>query len=438
MLMMKRWLCALCAALLAVAAAAAPRACARADTLPRVGFETESVRVEGGQSAQIALVASAPFARDITLSVRDEAGDVRALTLPAGETRAAFTLSAPLSAKGQSKTYLLLKSEDFSRAKPYECRVSLRAGTVYRFKSAVFSAYAGEALKVRLTVANPERLSAGTRVALRDEAGETLYAFTHSQSKESLSFTLDALDAWRPGRRVSVWVDGRSAADDTALLAVGVKNVKSIYGVQRSDNLIAFTMDCGSGSDNVPYILDLLDTYDLKITFFVTGLFAKNNPGLIRDMAARGHEIGNHSWSHPSFYKLTEDEMLSQLTRAGERIEALSGSAPTLFRPPKGDCNARVRTVVNAAGYQVIRWTHECHDSRADASRQNSLRFATKDMRGGSIILSHVDADCTVLALPDILNFYRDNGFRVVKVSELLLAGETSVDDNGLQYALLP
>jgi len=148
---------------------------------------------------------------------------------------------------------------------------------------------------------------ADTKIELRDELGNVLKSFTHSQKRTGQSFTFTTDDSWIPGKRVSVWVEGREQADDEALLAVGITGGKSIYGVRREDNKIAYTMDCGSSADNVPYILDLLDEFDLKITFFVTGQFAKNNRELVSEMAARGHEIGNHSWSHPSFYDLKGD-----------------------------------------------------------------------------------------------------------------------------------
>ena len=281
-------------------------------------------------------------------------------------------------------------------------------------------------------------MEAGTKIELRDENGTVLETIEHNQKRTGYSFSWMTDDSWRPGKWVSLWVDGREVPDARALLAVGVTGSKSIYGVKRDDNKLAFTMDCGAGSDNLPYILDVLDEFGLKITFFVTGQFAKNNPDYIKEMAARGHEIGNHSWSHPSFYELTGEEMLSQLNRTSDLVEELTGQRPNLFRPPEGNCNSKIRAIVNAAGYEVIRWTHESYDARKEASEKNSLKYSTKDVTGGSIILTHIDADCTAAVLKDIFTWYRDNGFEVVKVSELLHTGETATDENGLQYQVQP
>ena len=228
----------------------------------------------------------------------------------------------------------------------------------------------------------------------------------------------------------------RDSADDTALTAIGVTGVKAIWGVNRNDSKIAFTMDCGSHNRYVPRILDVLDQYNVKITFFVTGKFAAANPDLVREMSARGHEIGNHSWNHPNFDDLNKEEIYSEVTRTSDLLEAITGKPVTLFRPPYGHLSGQARSIVNALGMQAIRWTHESMDARKEASEANSLKYATKDMQGGSIILTHTSAGCTLAVLDQILQFYQDNGFEVVPVSQLLLEGNTAVDENGIQYSI--
>lgn len=404
----------------------------------KVAFEVEKFTFQSGETAAVKVVANAVSDRDLTVKITDNRQNAYEVVIPAGQTEAELDVSFALSASGRSTTYTIAKSDAYARGGKYTCAVTARASTVYSFYTGVYQTYAGREMAIKISVANPERLEAGTVVELRDSEGNVLESIAHSQKRTAYSFSWTTDDSWRPGKTVSVWVAGREAADDEALLAVGQTGTKSVYGVKRDDNKIAFTMDCGSGSDNLPYILDVLDEYNLKITFFVTGQFAKNNPDLIREMASRGHEIGNHSWSHPSFYELTGEEMLSQLSRTSDLVEELTGQRPTLFRPPEGNCNSKIRAIVNAAGYEVIRWTHESCDARKEASEANSLKYSTKDMTGGSIVLTHIDADCTVAVLKDIFNWYRDNGFEVVRVSELLYSGETATDENGLQYQVNP
>ncbi len=400
----------------------------------KVAFEVEKFTFQSGESAAIKVVASAASENDLTVKITDNRKNTYEVVIPAGQTEAELDVSYELSAGGRSTTYTIAKSDAYARGSKYNCAVTARASTVYTFYTGVYQTYVGREMAIKIAIANPERLEKGTIVELRDSEGNVLETIEHNQKRTAYSFSWTTDDSWRPGKTVSLWVAGRENADDEALLAVGQTGTKSIYGVKREDKKISFTMDCGSGSDNLPYILDVLDEYNLKITFFVTGQFAKNNPEMIKEMAARGHEIGNHSWSHPSFYDLTGEEMLSQLNRTSDLVEELTGQRPTLFRPPEGNCNSKIRAIVNAAGYEVIRWTHESYDARKEASEKNSLKYSTKDITGGSIVLTHIDADCTVAVLNDIFNWYRDNGFEVVKVSELLLSGETSTDENGLQY----
>lgn len=401
-----------------------------------IRFESAAVQYPSGEGAQIALLLSAPFESDHTVYVRDNRGGEHAVTFPAGETRAVIEESCALTASGRKTVYTLQRADLYARKSPYECTVTARAACMYAFSSDVYQGYVGNELKLSLRVTNGARLPAGTLVQVRDKAGAVLHEISHNPNRQSHSLSFFTNEAWRPGRELFVFVGERAQADSAALCAVGALGTKSIYGVRRDDNKISFTMDCGSGADNLPVILDILDAFDIKITFFVTGQFAQKNPDMVRLIAARGHEIGNHSWSHPSFYKLSNTEILSQLSRTNDLVVELAGVRPTLFRPPLGDCNSKIRAVVNAAGYEVIRWTHETYDSRPSASRANSLKYATKDVTGGSIILSHIDADCTVAVMEDIFTWYRENGFAVVPVSELLLAGDTGVDENGLQYAL--
>jgi len=402
-----------------------------------IRFEVDKLVFPSGETAVVNIVADQVSDVDRVITVSDNRKNTYEVVIPAGALSAPLDVSYALSASGRSTTYTINKSDAYTR-KNYTCAVTARAATMYTFGNAVYQTYVGRDMTIKVRIANPERLEKGTVVELRDSEGNVLETMTHNQNRTAYNFTWKTDDSWRPGKTVSLWVDGRAQADSEALLAVGISGSKSIYGVKRDDKKMSFTMDCGSGSDNLPYILDVLDEFGLKITFFVTGQFASNNQDMIVEMAARGHEIGNHSWSHPSFYDLSGEEMLSQLNRTSDLVEALTGQRPTLFRPPEGNCNSKIRSIVNAAGYEVIRWTHESYDARKEASEANSLKYSTKDVTGGSIILTHIDADCTVAVLRDIFTWYRDNGFEVVKVSDLLHQGETATDENGLQYLVNP
>lgn len=374
-------------------------------------------------------------AADLTVAFHDQRGNAYTVLFPAKKTEVQVNVLDTLPTDG-SKTYFTLDNGDgYVRRTPDVCVATPRGATSFTFAEHIYQAFTGRELSCKIRVENPQNLPAGTMIYLVDQRGRVLEALEHSTSRTVYNLTYTTSETWIPGRTVSIRVATRDTADDTALMAVGNTGRKAIWGVDRADNKIAFTMDCGSHNRYVMQILDILDQYGVKITFFVTGEFAAANPDMVREMAARGHEVGNHSWTHPDFDTLSKTEIYTELTRTNDLLESLTGQRVTVFRPPYGHCSGVTRSIVNALGMQAVRWTHESMDARNEASQANSLKYATKDMKGGSIILTHTSAGCTVAVLDQILQFYQDNGFEVVPVSQLLLTGDTWLDEDGIQHA---
>ena len=408
---------------------------AQADTVGVYFGSRQAVYSQGGEIT-LTLKAMRAVESDLTVSLADQYGNAYTVTLPKGRNSLQFTVAAPQTANGGRLVYTLLDGEGYVRRTPGVCSAVPRGGARYSFSEDVYQTYAGRDLPIKLRVENPGSLAEGTVIRLKDPAGREYYSFTHEARREAYAITFETDDSWVPGTRLSVWVDGRDTADDDALLAVGVSGMKAIWGVDRSDNKIAFTMDSGSHNRYIYRILDILDRYNVNITFFVTGEFAAANPEMVREMAARGHELGNHTWSHPDMDTLKKDEIYSELTRTSDLLEALGGKPVTVFRPPYGHLSGQARSIVNALGMQAVRWTHESMDARKEGSEENSLKYSTKNMKGGSIILTHTSTACTLAVLDQILQFYQDNGFEVVPVSQLLLEGDTYIDENGIQHAV--
>ena len=121
---------------------------------------------------------------------------------------------------------------------------------------------------------------------------------------------------------------------EDATAVVAAKKVLPVYSVEREDNVISVTFDASWGGDKTLKILDLLDQYNAKATFFLVGIWVDKYPELVKAIAERGHEIGNHSASHAHFPQITESQMRQELDACSDKIEALTGTRPTLFRPP--------------------------------------------------------------------------------------------------------
>lgn len=222
--------------------------------------------------------------------------------------------------------------------------------------------------------------------------------------------------------------------ESAATSVLAAKKELPVYSVERDDNVIAVTFDASWGADNTPKLLDILDEYDAKCTFFLVGLWVDKYPDMVQAIVERGHEIGNHSATHPHMSKLSESKMLEELRMMSDKVEKLTGVRPTLFRPPYGDYNNSVIRTVRSAGYEAVQWSVDSLDWK-NISPQDMIRRAGK-VGKGDIILFHNDSQYLLDALPTLLQSYKEQGLQMVKVSDILLKGETTIDVQGKQHPL--
>jgi peptidoglycan/xylan/chitin deacetylase (PgdA/CDA1 family) len=185
-------------------------------------------------------------------------------------------------------------------------------------------------------------------------------------------------------------------------------------------NFVALTFDDGPSLENTPRLLDMLRKRGLKATFFVVGQCAAQHPDILRRIAAEGHEIGNHSWSHPSLSKMGELGVTEQLQRTHDVVQQITGSSPKLLRPPYGAFTANQRSWAHQKwGYKTILWDVDPLDWKV----RNAGRVQSEILRQtvpGSIILAHDIHASTVDAMPATLDALLAKGSQFVTVSELL------------------
>ena len=246
---------------------------------------------------------------------------------------------------------------------------------------------------------------------------------------------------WRPWMRsallslclalLTICYCGPLTEDATAVLAV--KRELPIYSVERADDVVSISFDASWGSQHTLKILDILDKYDVKATFFLVGLWVDKYPELVKEIHDRGHEIGNHSATHPYMTKISESKMREELSAMSDKVEAITGERPTLFRPPYGDYNNAVVTVSRAEGYECVQWNVDSLDWK-NKGVDDLIRRATKNVQKGDIILFHNDSDFIADALPAVLDAYKAKGLSVIPVGELLLTGNTTIDIQGKQH----
>ncbi len=218
-----------------------------------------------------------------------------------------------------------------------------------------------------------------------------------------------------------------------ATTVLAAKRELPVYCVEREDNVITVSFDASWGGDQTLRILDLLDEYNAKATFFLVGIWVDKYPELVKEIHARGHEIGNHSDSHPEMSKLSNAQIIQELDGCSDKIEALTGQRPTSFRPPYGDYDNEVVTVSRAEGYEVVQWSIDSLDWK-NKGVEDLIRRATGNVQKGDIILFHNDSKYILQALPTILKTYQEQGFTMIPAREILLEGETTIDVQGKQH----
>src|SRR5215471_20154338 len=183
---------------------------------------------------------------------------------------------------------------------------------------------------------------------------------------------------------------------------------------------IAMTFDDGPSATLTPKLLDLLATRHIKVTFFVIGENVAEHPEIVARAAREGHEIGNHSWSHPNFAKMSQENVRSQLQRTDDAIASATGKRPTLFRPPYGSITEREKRWIHAEfGYDIILWDVDPLDWKRPGPAVVRNRIL-KETRPGSIVLSHDIHPGTIQAMPSTLDELEAKGFKFVTVSELI------------------
>jgi len=183
---------------------------------------------------------------------------------------------------------------------------------------------------------------------------------------------------------------------------------------------IALTFDDGPNATLTPKLLDLLAARHLKATFFVVGQNAADHPEILRRAVREGHEIGNHTWSHPNLGKMSDDGVRRELQKTEDAIVAAIGKKPTLMRPPYGSITAHEKKWIHEEfGYRIILWDVDPLDWKRPGPNVVTARIL-KETKAGSIVLSHDIHPPTIEAMPATFDQLIKKGFKSVTVTELL------------------
>lgn len=205
-----------------------------------------------------------------------------------------------------------------------------------------------------------------------------------------------------------------------------------IYCVETEEKKIAISFDAAWGNEQTETLIDILDTYGVKTTFFVVGDWVEQFPESVKALDEAGHEVCNHSDTHPHMPQLDAAGQKAELTSCNEKIASITGKTPKLFRPPYGDYDNTLLTSVEDCGMYAIQWDVDSLDWKNPTVEQMVERVTSK-VQNGSIVLFHNGAENTPEALPLILEKLQRDGYEIVPVSELILRDNYMVDGTGKQ-----
>lgn len=182
---------------------------------------------------------------------------------------------------------------------------------------------------------------------------------------------------------------------------------------------IIFTFDGGAGNNSADKILETAQKHNLKLTFFVTGKFAEKYPDLIKKITANGHEVFNHTYSHPHLTQLSDEQIKEELERADRVINNLTGTTTKpFFRPPYGERNQHVLQVASELGYQSVFWTIDAWDWMPDKTAEQVKQRIYSNLKNGTIFLMHVGDDVSGNILDDVFTKIESEGYEIVGLTE--------------------
>jgi peptidoglycan/xylan/chitin deacetylase (PgdA/CDA1 family) len=227
-----------------------------------------------------------------------------------------------------------------------------------------------------------------------------------------LIFIIIILVVWNPGRPMSVSTSWH-------------ENI--VHRVPTNEKVVALTYDDGPHPEYTPQILDILDKYQIKATFFMIGRQMERYPEIVKEVLRRGHTIGNHTYTHPRNIEAdTAPQIIRELELCEQVIERMTGRRAYMFRPPRGLVDSTVFTIAKEEGYQTILWTVSADHHDAPTPELMAKRVS-KLIKPGGIILAHdgtfssrwKDVQATSLIIDALLK----QGYRFIPLSELLAKG---------------
>ncbi len=225
-----------------------------------------------------------------------------------------------------------------------------------------------------------------------------------------------------------------SSAVGSAVSAATTPRKIPIYCVEKQEKIISISFDAAWGNEDTQQLIDILAKYNIKATFFVVGQWVDKYPASVKALSDAGHEIENHSNTHPHMPTLSRGEMLQEIKTCNDKIESVTGKRPTLLRAPYGDYNNALVDTLQEMNMHCIQWDVDSLDWK-NLSSEEIYQRVTSSVKSGSIVLFHNAAKNTPEALPRILEKLLSEGYQFVPISQLIDQTSYDTDHEGRQHS---
>ena len=224
-----------------------------------------------------------------------------------------------------------------------------------------------------------------------------------------------------------------AATVPAAVSASATERQLPIYCVHRDQKVCSISFDAAWGDASTQSLVDILNKYEVKATFFVIGNWAEQYPQDVKMLQENGMEVMNHSSAHGHMNQMSADEIIADVEKCNDQIETLTGQRPKLIRCPYGEYDDHVISAIRSIGMEPVQWDVDSLDWK-DLSADEIYKRVTGKVQPGSIILFHNAGMNTPEALPGILEYLIGEGYEIVPVSEILLQGAYTIDHEGRQW----
>ena len=206
-----------------------------------------------------------------------------------------------------------------------------------------------------------------------------------------------------------------------------------IYSVETDEKQVALTFNCAWGDETTDAILDILKENNIKCTFFIVGEFAEKYPESVRKIYNAGHEIANHSMHHTDPVTQQFFEITADIDECNALLKSITGvSEIKLYRAPSGSYDNKTIEAAESLGMKTIQWDVDSIDWKNPSPDTIVTRVCNK-AKNGSVVLFHLGKENTLEALSDTIDRLFGENYSFVKVSDLLIAENYYIDNNGRQ-----